>query len=30
MDFDYSPRVEQLRRQVREFMDEHIVPRMPE
>jgi acyl-CoA dehydrogenase len=30
MDFDYSPRVEQLRRQVREFMDEYIVPRMAE
>jgi acyl-CoA dehydrogenase len=30
MDFDYSPRVEQLRKQVREFMDEYIVPRMAE
>jgi acyl-CoA dehydrogenase len=30
MDFDYSPRVEQLRKQVREFMDEYVVPRIPE
>jgi acyl-CoA dehydrogenase len=30
MDFEYSPRVEQLRKQVREFMDEYIVPRMSE
>ncbi len=29
MDFDYSPRVEQLRRQVRGFLDEHIVPMIP-
>jgi acyl-CoA dehydrogenase len=30
MDFEYSPRVEQLRQQVREFMDEYVVPRMSE
>ncbi len=30
MDFDYSPRVEQLRKQVREFMDEYVVPRIAE
>ena len=29
MDFDYSPRVEELRRQVRGFLDEHIVPMIP-
>lgn len=28
MDFDFSPRVEQLRQQVREFLDQHIVPMM--
>lgn len=30
MDFDYSPRVERLRKQVGEFMDEYIVARIPE
>ncbi len=29
MDFEYSPKVEQLRTQVRRFMDEYIVPQIP-
>jgi len=28
MDFAYSPKVEGLRTQVREFMDAHIVPKI--
>lgn len=28
MDFEYSPSVEALRRRVRDFMDDHIVPRV--
>ncbi|BFM15994.1 acyl-CoA dehydrogenase family protein [Maricurvus nonylphenolicus] len=28
MDFSFSPRVEELRRQVRDFMDDYIVPRI--
>lgn len=28
MDFSFSPRVETLRRQVRDFMDDYIVPRI--
>ncbi len=28
MDFAYSPKVEELRRRVRDFMDDHIVPRI--
>ncbi len=28
MDFAYSPRTEELRAQVRDFMDAHIVPRI--
>ncbi len=28
MDFDYSPKVEELRARVQRFMDEHIVPRI--
>ena len=30
MDFAYTPKVEELRRQVRDFMDDHIVPRIGE
>jgi len=30
MDFAYSPKVEELRRRVRDFMDDHIVPRIGE
>ncbi|GAB4351216.1 MAG: acyl-CoA dehydrogenase family protein [Gammaproteobacteria bacterium] len=30
MDFAYTPKVEALRRQVRDFMDDHIVPRIGE
>lgn len=29
MDFDYSPRVEELRRRVREFMDDRVLPEVP-
>jgi acyl-CoA dehydrogenase len=29
MDFEYSPRVEQLRRTVREFMDDRVLPEVP-
>lgn len=28
MDFAYSPKVEQLRRKVQDFMDDHVVPRL--
>jgi acyl-CoA dehydrogenase len=28
MDFEYSPRMEELRTKVREFMDEYVVPRL--
>lgn len=30
MDFGYSPKVEELRRQVRQFLDDYIVPRIAE
>ena len=30
MDFEYSPRVEQLRQRVREFMEDRILPTVPE
>jgi acyl-CoA dehydrogenase len=29
MDFEYTPRVEQLRRTVREFMDDRVLPEVP-
>ena len=29
MDFEYSPRVEDLRRRVREFMDDRVLPEVP-
>ncbi len=28
MDFDYTPKVQELRRRVQDFMDDHIVPRI--
>ena len=30
MDFDYSPRVQALRRQLQDFMDDHVIPRIGE
>ena len=30
MDFEYSPRVQALHRQVTQFMDRYVVPAMPE
>ena len=29
MDFDFTPRVQQLRTQVSDFMDEYVVPTIP-
>jgi len=30
MNFEYSPKVQALRRQVQDFMDDHVIPRLPE
>lgn len=30
MDFDYSPRMQALRRQLQDFMDDHVIPRIGE
>jgi len=30
MNFEYSPKVQALRRQLQDFMDDHVIPRLPE